>query len=920
MKKRILNLTLFTVFVLIQAGHLGNSPVRPIDPGKLNPSLQTLLVQHGVQISGAPAFGIPVRSYRDQQGQQRYGVLIKTNDVTQVQNSGIHLNAVFGSYATAKVTTDELLLLASRQEVSYVDIPTISLPVMNNSLPEIGARLLHSGFVNNTPYKGAGAIILVYDSGIDWKHPAFRDPDDTTKSRILCIWDQTLTPTGGESNPSDFNYGVEYSKAQIENELDGTPANFVRTTNPDGHGTHVASIAGGTGTKFSGVAPEAEYIIVKGGDGSFAEDDIINGLSYAESKSALYAKPIVVNLSLGGQTGPHDGTRAYETAIDDFNSKAGQVAVVAAGNDGAELIHISGILQTGGSTTFQFSVPAGYTPTSGSGNDEFAFSLWYDENTTVTAKVTSPNGVNYSVNNNQAGSPVSQSDGFIYIENTRVDDSKQNIYLFVSDQNPNNPPASGTWKLDITNASGTATYDGWLAQRDVGDAVVSLLNGNALKTVAMPGTADKAITVGAYVTKTSWPASDGKQYQYSDDDLVGEIAYFSSVGPTRDGRMKPDITAPGKGITAALSRYDQAPVEAINPDTIYVLSQGTSMATPHVAGAAAIMLGLDATLTATQVRDLLSSTANSDAYTGSLPNNTWGHGKLNILNAVIKKLNYADGSTRDMMAYGNNNAGPYYEFGVSDSMAVRFMAAQSGEVTGLFLDLLISHPDINPVISGTGFLFCSIYADEGGIPGNQIGSTVAMPLTDLDPGTRNFINMHGAGVNVTGGSYYHAVIGLSDPGAYIKILFDDGTTDQINNPSLLFFRNSWYTFKSAFSGTPYNLLLEVQTTTLINPTAIDEHQEDLASGFELYPNYPNPFNPSTTIRYSIGQPGKVSLTIYDILGRKVVTLLDSYQSGGLHEITWEAANQIGDRVPSGIYFCHLKTPEGIRTRKMILLK
>ncbi len=308
------------------------------------------------------------------------------------------------------------------------------------------------------------------------------------------------------------------------------------------------------------------------------------------------------------------------------------------------------------------------------------------------------------------------------------------------------------------------------------------------------------------------------------------------------------------------------------------------MSTPHVTGAAAVLLGIDASLTADQIRALFNDTAGSDTFTGSLPNNTWGNGKLSLLNAVIKKVNYADGSEKNLMEYYNNNSGPYYVFDQTDKMAVRFTPSNSGQITGLYLTLLISHPDINPVISGSGFLNCAIHTDAGGVPGSQLGSMVAMPLKNLDPGTKNYINMLTSNVSVTVGNNYHAVIWLSDPANSIKILFDDGTLEQVNNPSLVYVGNTWYTFKDAFSNTPYNFLLGIETTTLFNPNAIDQDFDRVAYDFSLFQNYPNPFNPSTTIRYSLRQPGDVNLTIYDALGRKVITLMDGYQEGGIHEV------------------------------------
>jgi hypothetical protein len=85
--------------------------------------------------------------------------------------------------------------------------------------------------------------------------------------------------------------------------------------------------------------------------------------------------------------------------------------------------------------------------------------------------------------------------------------------------------------------------------------------------------------------------------------------------------------------------------------------------------------------------------------------------------------------------------------------------------------------------------------------------------------------------------------------------------------------------------------------------------------FSLSPNYPNPFNSSTTIRYTIPVSGPVTLDIYDILGRKVQTLLDISQPAGEYRAVWQA-----DKVSSGMYFYRLQTGEKTVSRQMILLK
>ena len=90
--------------------------------------------------------------------------------------------------------------------------------------------------------------------------------------------------------------------------------------------------------------------------------------------------------------------------------------------------------------------------------------------------------------------------------------------------------------------------------------------------------------------------------------------------------------------------------------------------------------------------------------------------------------------------------------------------------------------------------------------------------------------------------------------------------------------------------------------------------------FELHQNYPNPFNPITTIRYDLPQEGYVVLTIYDILGREVVKLVNKRMSAGYHTSIWDNKDTFGRSMAGGIYFYQIKTPGYTKTNKMVLLK
>ena len=90
--------------------------------------------------------------------------------------------------------------------------------------------------------------------------------------------------------------------------------------------------------------------------------------------------------------------------------------------------------------------------------------------------------------------------------------------------------------------------------------------------------------------------------------------------------------------------------------------------------------------------------------------------------------------------------------------------------------------------------------------------------------------------------------------------------------------------------------------------------------FVLYQNYPNPFNPITTLRYDLPKDALVYLTIYDIMGREVATLLNEERNEGYHSIIWNTRNNVGTPVSAGIYFYQIQAKDFVKTRKMVLLK
>jgi subtilisin family serine protease len=149
----------------------------------------------------------------------------------------------------------------------------------------------------------------------------------------------------------------------------------------------------------------------------------------------------------------------------------------------------------------------------------------------------------------------------------------------------------------------------------------------------MPATEERAVSVASFVSRVTFAGPGGN---LTIPGLAnGSLSGFSSRGPTRNGSMKPDIAAPGQVITAALSSGSELATlpnlaQRRHPSGAYVTIQGTSMATPFVAGVIALMLQKNRKLTPEEVHQRLRATARRDAGTGPVWNAGFGWGKIDV--------------------------------------------------------------------------------------------------------------------------------------------------------------------------------------------------------------------------------------------------------------------------------------------------
>lgn len=468
--------------------------------------------------------------------------------------------------------------------------------------------------------------------------------------------------TGGSSPGVESAPGKVFTPDDINAALPhpGTP--FPSTDGPTGHGTHVAGIATGDGSQsgnccpgghYIGVAPNADLVVVKT---DFDATDTMRGAKYVffVADNTLPApEPAVVNLSLGDEMGAHDGTnddeRAYDNMLVDANGEPieGRSIVVAAGNDGATKDPNHPAAVTPGlhaATNLPANQPVNWTihvPAADKNDDDI--DIWYEGaarlTLTLTVPPTAPPGhkdvpapvptggaitassTNFFV---LAGSPVRVT-SIVNAHPTTWPDgtprSKHRIRIKISAP-PAAPPATGTgpiangpWTIALQETAGAATpVNAWI-RSDPSDENLMFDPGQQTQggSLTMPGTARNVITVGSY----DWRDST--------------LEFESSHGPTTDDRTKPDLVAPGASIVSAEAGASHRWWWWDCCCDFYVGKSGTSMATPHVTGVAALLLERNRHLTFDEIRSFLTLNCMPPSpLTGPpLPNDDWGHGIVN---------------------------------------------------------------------------------------------------------------------------------------------------------------------------------------------------------------------------------------------------------------------------------------------------
>ncbi len=909
-------------------------------------------------------------------------VLIKTSlSHEELNQMGIRVFARFGDIVSAAVRIENLPEIIPNAGIRYIQLAKIAQAKNDVSIPEIHAPEVWSQYLA----KGNGVLIGIIDTGIDWQHEDFRNGDGTTRIKAILDFSNPGDTNGDNLLDGTGPYGgTLFTESQINAALQS--GGTIATDDVVGHGTHVAGSAAGNGRAtgngvpaktYIGVAPEASLIIVKAtreqGSRNFVETDYINAIKFIDSMATVYNMPYVTNLSLGINSGPHDGHDLSEQVIDQLTGSGirGKAIVVSAGNDGNSNIHASGTFPTSSVNTsheITFSI-SDYTPNSSNLDDYVVIEGWYEPSYSYRLKIQTPgnNVYGWVSYNNEMGRDTDE--GAIYVSNAYGGPSSLNgdkqIEIQIYDFNKTKPPKSGTWKIILEGKGGR--YDFWIAGSSMKVNFTSRVDNTVI--VGTPGTAFNAITVGSYVTKYQWVDLDGHSL-YMSNLTVGEISSFSSSGPTRDGRVKPEICAPGELITASYSQFappsssysmfksgqSSYPNAYIARDGKHALSQGTSFAAPHVSGAVALMLQLNPNLDAVQIRDAIIASAVRDQFVGTAPNPSWGYGKLHALRAVQQAEQYSSNQDLQLSIFQN----PAFTQFVDLFLITAQPLASAPEVS-------IAMPNQQPTSISMTQLQPTLYKGEYVLSGEGI-ATVTVTATIQGQQAQTFYKYFYVKLlkALIGGSIATDKLKVDVPAQalfsdkYFTVMKESPDPNQddlqqltdkyIINPDEATFQKpvtiSFQYDKAALQKKSENHLLiyrfeqgekiplattidaerQLAQATITRTGAFalffDENIESLSAPatFKLLQNYPNPFNSTTNILYYLPQAEQVKVKIFDLRGRLIAELVNEKQEAGSHQISWDGKDKNGTQIATGIYLLQVVAGKANETRKLLLIK
>ncbi len=627
-------------------------------------SLSAGLMQLLHEDSTSPVARLGGSSHHIQSRAPRVHLLMKVAadiDESALKQSGAIVGTRAGNIWTVRIPREKVRQLTEIRGIEYLELGQRVALQMDSARYYANVDSVANGIGLPMPLSGKGVVVGIIDGGFDFTHPAFYDTS-YSKLRIAKAWVQNIEGTP----PTGYDYGAEFSDtaALLQRRYD--------FDNAGSHGSQCAGIAAGSGVGSKsaaagrGVAPESELVFVSVPYTYLDWRDvstptIIDGINYVFSYAQSVGKPAVVNISMGSQIGARDGGSLFAQACDNL-AGPGRIIVMSAMNNGNSKVHIGKEFTTT-DTALHTLVPLevynggdrrNYIDAWGDSLHSFCLQFgMYSRGSVINTTAT------YCMNDATQQFFMIGSDGdtcFVTLTTKSRDyNGKPHATIDIASN------SKDTLYLSAYSAGGSLHM--WQEYFDEswvtiwGDFVGNesgASDGDDRYTIGEMACAKSVITVGASVSRVYWRSLQNNTYWNPTNNQRGMLAHYSSKGPTLDNRMKPEIVAPGGMIVSPANSYDSdaQPGGGSAPFLVsryasskngrmyyYSAGQGTSFASPMVAGVVALMLQVNPNLTPEAIKFVLQRTASLDTFTTHAPDSSlWGAGKVNAYAAIKQTI------------------------------------------------------------------------------------------------------------------------------------------------------------------------------------------------------------------------------------------------------------------------------------------
>lgn len=639
-----------------------------------------------------------------QQPERRLNAFVRTTDTNVLRQNDCHILASFGDIHIANIPVSRLRSLISNDAIKRIEVGKSCMTLNDEAAKAVNMAQVHQAEVpgiqpvDGLTLTGRGVVVGVMDVGFDLTHPTFYSRD-MSRYRIKALWDQLDFTQGGSpvTNADTTNVGRQYiGQEQLLQKQHSTDAET------EHHGTHTLGTAAGSGgegnpevpIRYSGMAPDADICLVANAIGNnlplVPEDqrylynntlDVL-GFKYIFDYATAHNQPCVISFSEGAYPNMDGDDVLYCEALNSMFGP-GRILCASAGNENTKLTYL--LKPVGKSEEGVFV-----------GEKKHSMYFTARSSDKMTLRISfmndATNGIVREYHTDQC--LLLSDDDDVFTDTLMVNGLEHVVYLAAYPSCYNEKE----WATEIAIQTNDSTYisrDSKLKLTLLGENVRSELFSMSSGFIVDPFTGDNpaegshnihtpgglpgVICVGSINTRQEVTLADGTVRPMNRGG-IGEISDFSSTGPSMCGEIKPDVCAPGASVYSAASSWAAGGIQNVwgvvstfdynGRKYGWRTDQGTSMATPVVAGIVATWLQACPTLTPQQVLEAIASTCTQsldfefyDCITddrGILKNNTYGYGNIDAYAGLQYVLNNFTG-IRDITADTAGNSTAVYD-------------------------------------------------------------------------------------------------------------------------------------------------------------------------------------------------------------------------------------------------------------------